>query len=359
MDLSGKRMLLIKLRYIGDTMSILPVVSNLREKVPDLALDVMVHKGTEELLAHQPGIRKVWAYDRYLAKKNIISSIKYHGYLINRLRFEKYDLVIDFSHGDRAAFLAFMTGSPVRITYQNASSLSRFLMNRVVHADPDRMHIVDFQLESLRLVGLDGFDGRLDLQIPGFLQKKIDNLMQDLIPSRESLVVAVHPGARGRLRRWSPVRYAEIARRLNNTYGARIVLLGGPGEGGLLEEVASEMDFSPTVKTTGLGLLELGALLHRCHLFIGNDSAPGHIAASVGCPTISLFGPTFPHMWRPFSPLNRVLFKNVPCCGCRQEHCIRPSDNCMDMIGVEEVWNEVEGLLPIAFQLKDLPALGG
>jgi lipopolysaccharide heptosyltransferase II len=359
MDLSGKKILLIKLRYIGDTLSILPIVSNLKEKVPDIVLDVMVNKGTEEVLAHQSGIRRVLAYDRYKAKKNIISSIKYHINIIKYLRYEKYDLIIDFTHGDRAAFLAFVTGAPVRITYQNASKISHLLMNRVVHADPEGMHIVDFQLESLRLIGLDGFDRQPRLRVPDSLQKKTDQRVKDLISSSESPIVAIHPGARGRLRQWSPVRYAEIARRLKETYQAHVILLGGPGEGELVEDVASHMGFSPLFKTTGLGLLEVGAWLRRCHLFIGNDSAPGHISASVGCPSITLFGPTFPHMWRPVGPENRILFKNVPCCGCRQETCIRPDNSCMDLIGVQEVWRDVEELLPIALQLKDLSVLSG
>ena len=108
----------------------------------------------------------------------------------------------------------------------------------------------------------------------------------------------------------------------------------------------SYLGFQASFKSTDLTLLEMAGLLKRCQLFIGNDSAPGHIAAAVNCPTLTLFGPTFPHMWRPISSMGEVVFKNVPCCGCRQENCIRPEKNCMDMIGVDEVWEKVEELLP-------------
>ena len=59
MNLHGKKILIIKLRYIGDTLSIIPVIENLKGKVPDAILDIMVNRGTEELLTHDPDIRKL------------------------------------------------------------------------------------------------------------------------------------------------------------------------------------------------------------------------------------------------------------------------------------------------------------
>ena len=93
---SGKKLLLVKLSYIGDTVSLLPVVENLREKAPHHTVDVMVNGGSEELLAHHPGIRKVWGYDRRRAKRSILSSVGYHASIISRLRAEHYDIVIDY-----------------------------------------------------------------------------------------------------------------------------------------------------------------------------------------------------------------------------------------------------------------------
>ena len=345
MELAGKKVLIIKLRYIGDTLSMLPVIENLKEKARDVTVDVMVNKGTEEVLLEHPCIRKRWIYDRKIAKRSLISSIQYHQRLIGRLRREKYDFVIDFTHGDRAAFLAFMTGAPNRITYRDASPLSRILMKHIVDLDPSEHHIVDYQLKSLDIFGIDHFRRELNLHVPRDMQRKADRLISESGLDQYPLRVAIHPGARGRLRQWRPERFAAIARRLKNRYQAGIVLIGGPGEADLVEAVESHMEFRAPFKSSDLGLLELAALLSRCQLFIGNDSAPGHIAAGVRCPTLSLFGPTFPHMWKPLSPNGEVVFKNVPCCGCRQERCLRPEENCMDLIRVDDVWERAERLL--------------
>jgi len=292
-----------------------------------------------------PDIRKFWVYDRKHAKKNIISSMSYHKNLIKQLRSEKYDFVIDFTHGDRAAFLSFMTGAPQRITYQNSSTLSHLLMNRFINSNPLKSHVVDYQLESLRFFGMEHFKRKLSLHIPEPVEQTVRDLLSNNTVRQDSLGIVIHPGARGKLRKWRPERFAEIARRIKKSYRAAIFLIGGPRENELVEEVERHMGFPVSFKSTELTLFEMAALLKRCQLFIGNDSAPGHIAAAVNCPNLTLFGPTFPHMWRPLSPVGEVVFKNVTCCGCRQEHCTRAEGNCMDLIGVDEVWEMVRKLL--------------
>ena len=343
--LDGKKILIIKLRYIGDTLSLLPVIENLNQKARNTTVDVMVNKGAEEILAPHPGIRRLWVYDRKAAKRNVLSSMGYHMGLISQMRSERYDAVIDFTHGDRAAFIAFMTGAPHRITYQNASTLSRLLMNRIIHSDPFKHHIVDQQLRSLALFGIDDLDRTLKLHIPQASLKRAEALMAGAKIPDQAMKVVIHPGSRGKLRQWSPERFAEIARRITQSYPAAIILIGGPGENALVEAVEKHMGFRASLRSNRLSLLEMAALLSRCRLFLGNDSAPGHIAAAVGCPSLTLFGPTFPHMWRPLSPVGEVVFKNAPCCGCRQETCLRPGENCMDLISVEEVWDKTKGLL--------------
>ncbi|MBN1103863.1 MAG: glycosyltransferase family 9 protein [Deltaproteobacteria bacterium] len=344
-DIRGKRLLIMKLRYIGDTLSILPVIDNLKAKAPEAIVDVMVNRGTETVLEHHPGIRKVWSYDRKFAKQSILNTVRYHLDLIDRLRSMNYDIVIDFTHGDRAAFLAFATGAPERISYRSSSSLSHILMNRFIHCDPFEYHVVDYQLQALRFLGMDQFKQELTLHIPSEVFSGTDRLLADCGLGPEAFLAAIHPGARGGLRRWPVERYAEIARRLHRNYAASILLLGGPDEGALVDSLERSMGFQADFKSSRLTILEMAAILARCRFFIGNDSAPAHIAAAVGCPGVTLFGPTFPHLWKPLSRRGDVVFKNLPCCGCRQEKCLHPGNSCMDRIDVEEVWGKAQGLL--------------
>ena len=353
--LSRAKLLIVKLAYIGDTISIIPVIENLKAKVPDIALDVMVNRGSEELLEYHPGIRKVYAYDRKTAKKNLRSSLLYHAKLFRALRSERYSTVIDFTLGDRSSFISFMAGAACRISYKNASRLSHLLMNHFIDLDPFEYHIVDYQLHALRVFGLDSFKRNMSIHIPVPIDREIERLFSSSGISQNSLTIAIHPGARKKTRQWNPERFGVIARRLTDEHGARIILIGGPGENELVEKVERQMGSKAHIKSTELSLLEMAALLRRCTLFIGNDTAPGHIAGAVGCATLTLFGPNFPHLWRPLSPMGEVLFKNLPCCGCRHEEelCIHPGNTCMDLITVEEVWEKASTMLS---RLQDVNA---
>ncbi len=344
-QLHGKRGLIVKLRYIGDTLSILPVVDNIKERIPELEIDVMVNKGTESILSHHPGIRRIWAYDRARAKKNIVESISYQARLIRELRAQKYDFVIDFTLGDRASFICFLTGAPHRISYSHSSTLSKILMNRIIECDPFQHHIVDLQLMSISLLGVNSFVRELRIPLPDSLSDFEGDIFPHKLEDDGCINIAIHPGARGELRRWKPENFGQIAKMVMEKYDTRIFLFGGPGEQVLIDEVEFHMGENAFFKSSDLNLMELAMVLKKCHLFIGNDSAPGHIAAGVGCYTITLFGPTFPHMWKPLSPKSEVIFKNPPCCGCRQIECIRPDNNCMDMISVEEVWEIVNKII--------------
>jgi len=338
MNVDGKRVLIVKLRYIGDTLSILPVVENLKRLSPDTMVDVLVNQGTEEVVEHHPCISQTWTYDYALAKKLNYNSIVYQLKLINNLRSRRYNVVIDYTHGDRAAFICYLTGAPVRITHNHSSRLSKKLMNRFVDSDPTANHIVDHQLASLKVLGLEGFHRTLKLYVPESVRDGVDRRVRNAGLSTERAWVVLHPGARGDLRRWRSERFGEIARRLQKSAKVSVLLLGGPGEEKLLENVKVRMERPPDLCSADMDLLETGELLRRSTLFIGNDSAPAHLAAAAGCPTLTLFGPTFPHMWMPLSPFGEVVFKGVPCCGCRQEICLRPQNSCMDLIEVDEVW---------------------
>ena len=344
-DLRGKKVLILKLRYIGDTLSIVPVAANLARKVPGIEVDVLVNRGTEQLLSADPHIHRLWAYDRKQAKRSAAAALAYHWRFFKQLRPQHYDVILDFTHGDRAAFISFAIGAPLRVTYRDASRLSRTLMNRIVDADPRNMHIVDYQLQALKLFGLHDFDRRPHIVIPPAVTQRVDRLLAQNGLGASTPPVAIHPGARNRLRRWQPERFAQIARRLRQNYGAALLLLGGPDEGELVDRVRTHMGFAPAFQSCSLNLLETAAILRRCRLFIGNDSAPAHIAAAVDCPGLTLFGPTWPHMWRPLHPAGRVVWKDVPCRACRQEVCIRPRNSCMHLISVKEVWRKVQQMM--------------
>jgi len=340
--LSRQKILIVKLQYVGDTMSVVPVVAALKRHAPALTVDVLIYKENAELIAYHRDIHKVWVYDREEAKRSAVSAIAYHVPLIWKLRSEKYDIVIALTQGDRAFFLSLASGAPLRLTFPINSIVTR-MMNAFAEKEPVRKHFVEEDLEILSYFGIDDRRVQLLIPMPEDVRAKIRSRLAP-VTTPGGAIVAIHPGARKKMRQWKPERFAQIARRLYDAYGTSIVLLAGAGEKDLLDAIERQMGFPAVLKSCHLSLLDMAAVFSECRLFIGNDSGPGHIAAAVGCPTLSLFGPNFPTICRPYIASGEVIFKNLDCCGCRQEEhlCVRPNSTCMDLIEVDEVWSNVK-----------------
>jgi heptosyltransferase-2 len=347
MKLKDQKVLIIKLLYVGDTLGVIPVATNLKQESPLVTIDVLVNYGTDQLLAYHPAIRKIWPYNHQAAKGGIRSSLLYHLGFVRQLRSERYDIVIALSGNDRSYFLSFVTGASVRITHRTSHRLSKLLMNRFIFTEASQFHFLDYDLEHLRVFGIERTTKDTRIYIPSSVRSEMDRHLSEASITPHFPLVAIHPGARRTMRQWRPERFGVIARRLREKYNASIILIGGPEEDHLVRKIEEHMGFPASFKSDSLSLLEMAALFARCHVFIGNDSGPGHIAAAMNCPTLTLFGPNYPHICRPFGSRSEVIFKSLPCCGCRHEekYCIRPQNTCMDLIEVNEVWEKLQALL--------------
>lgn len=125
-------------------------------------------------------------------------------------------------------------------------------------------------------------------------------------PASTGPVVGIHPGAGKRKNRWPVSGFAYVASTLRREFDARILLVGGPADQEVLDSMLEVLDFCP-VLLTGETLDRVAAVMKRLSLFICNDTGVLHVAASVGCPTLSLFGPTDPRRWAPLSECVKTL----------------------------------------------------
>ncbi len=180
--------------------------------------------------------------------------------------------------------------------------LSEIVRGRAIVFDPRPKrdsHITDHLLAPLHRISVPVSDpiprirlneAELD-QSRGILQKQ-------RLPSP---VVAIHPGSGGREKCWPQPSFLKLARELR-ALGAGVFVLCGPVEQYMVDTLRVHV---PSLIPGDLR--DLAGLLHGADLFIGNDSGPGHIAAAVGTPTLTLFGPTDAETWAPRNPLARVL----------------------------------------------------
>lgn len=142
-------------------------------------------------------------------------------------------------------------------------------------------------------------------------------LIAEGIPPRQRLI-SLHPGGEGfrGMKRWEAARFAALGDRLARRYDARIVVVGGRDELPLAREVAQAMTTPALIVNGRVSLGESIALLERSDLFVGNDSAPLHMAASLGIPTVGIYGPTSLVNYQPLGPYVEVARSNLVCSPC-------------------------------------------
>ena len=166
-------------------------------------------------------------------------------------------------------------------------------------------------------------------------------------------VVGFFPGSNAPARRWPVDRFATLATAVE-ARGARVVVMGGPGEVALTARGAGAAPGALDVGGhTDLG--DLAALLSLCDLVITNDTGPMHLAGAVGAPTVSLWGPSDPdEVCQLGAPDIRVTGAPLPCKPCRRNHCARRGtgsvladahEECMRSIEVEAALAAVESAL--------------
>jgi ADP-heptose:LPS heptosyltransferase len=159
--------------------------------------------------------------------------------------------------------------------------------------------------------------------------------------------VVVHPGASVSARAWAPERHAALVDALASG-GRRVVVTGEPGEKDLTARVAGP----PRPGVLGLGggtdLSGLAEVIAGAEAIIVGNTGPAHLAAAVGTPVVSLFAPTVPAVrWRPWRIPHELLYRDVPCAGCRARVCPIEGHPCLGGISVEEVLDALNRLAPI------------
>jgi len=165
-----------------------------------------------------------------------------------------------------------------------------------------------------------------------------------LDPSR--LLVGVHPGAGLPTKRWRAEKFSRLIDRVASELPARVLLVGGPDDRPVADAVLAGLR-GP--RTAGRVVDLCGKLPHlrafmsvakACHLFVGNDSGPGHIAAALGVPVICVFsGTNDPAEWGPRGAAVLVMRKRIECEGCGLATCDHHS--CMAQLDVEAVYQAV------------------
>jgi heptosyltransferase-3 len=344
------RVLVIKLRNLGDVLLASPVVSALKSQVPHIEVDALVYADTADMLRDHPDLAGLHVVDRGWKRLGVLERLKREAQLIVRLRQRRYDLIVHLTEHVRGIWLARL----LRPRFSVAPDLRshRYYRNSFTHRYPiiggNRRHTVEINLDALRRLGI--YPGKTQRRLVLAFDSSADTVAAQAL-SRFQLAdrsfVLIHPGSRWLFKCWPPDRVAALCDALV-AGGMPVALVCGPDavEKQLLSEVTNRLKTAlPTFPGT-LSLKELAALIARARLYVGMDSAPMHIAAAMGTPTVALFGPSGDIEWGPWQVPHRIVTSSHPCRPCGRDGCGGGKrSECMEEIAPAEVLDAVRSLL--------------
>jgi heptosyltransferase-3 len=339
----AKKILVINLRYIGDTIWMYPFIRNLKRNFPNAEITAMVNEGGEIFLKLLPEVFEVIAVRRKEIKGRfgIIKFVR----LLLEIRRKKFDTVFILSNSDRPTIIGFASGAKIRIGFESDNWWRGFLLTNRFRWDIDKNpHMIEYHLQTLTDAGLKIYDRRLTIDLPESEIKKIIEKFS-ILKTRDKKSVLVHPGARKKLRQWGVEKFSEVINSVGDRY--RIFLIGGPNEDNIIQDILNKLKNPPDIVSTNLNLLEFAALCKFSDLFIGNDSAPIHIAAATGLFVIGIYGPNISKHCGPWTD-KKVLFdiSTVPCRPCRQDKCIYPEKQaCLNITTPKMVIDKIDEIV--------------
>jgi heptosyltransferase-1 len=349
------KILLIRLRLIGDVVFTTPIPRALKQAFPDSHLTYLVEPPAVAVIKGNPHLDEVIVARRPRGLARVVTDLKLAG----RLRRGGYDLVLDLHGGPRSAWLAFATGAPERIGYVIAGRTWMYTKAVPRPRELRRRHSVVNQWDLLEAIdgwpssAPDAARDSVEMAPDAAAVARIDARLgrAGVTPAHE-LIVA-HVSAGNPFRRWpEPAFAALVAGLAAASPERRIILSSGPSDRQAASRIAAaaRQALGPAadriVDFGEFDLAELRALVERSRLFVGGDTGPLHIAATTATPIVGIYGPTEAIRsapWRdPRFPTESVEVSGLPCRPCDQRVCEPGDFRCLTTLKPEEVLSAAE-----------------
>ncbi len=347
------RILIIRPDHLGDVLFTTPALRALRRRRPQAHITALVGPWAARILLGNPDVDEVLTcpfpgFTRQ-PKEGVFAPYRLLDDYAKKLRPHRFDvaLILRPDHW-WGALLAFRAAIPQRLG--TACPETAPFLTLALPPSPDRHEVV----RNLDLVArlADGPSPEDDLSLAFYPNPTDQAEAHRLLGHAPGPWVAIHPGAGAPIKRWRPEAWAQIGDALAREAGAQIVLTGSNSEMALCQAVAAHMHSTPLILAGQTDLGVLAAVYAHCHLVLGPDSGPLHLAVAMGVPTIHLYGPADPARFGPWGDpsRHRVVTLGIGCSPCR--HLDWPEAEleehpCVWAIPVERVLAEAREVLQI------------
>lgn len=322
--------LIVSFSHIGDVVLSTAVIPPLQKHFPNAKISILVGPKASDILWGDVRFNKIIIYDNKGQHGDLKGLIK----LVNELKKMNFDLVINLRDTLWARFIG-------------KKNLNMPLLRRFSSSYKDS-HAVDRYLDILQSKGIDTSNGFPEIILLDYEKQQVSDFLARNNINPNDTIIGIHPGGSWKYKLWPVKRFAELGDFLSFEFGAKILIFAGPDEIDLQRQMAELMQ-ARSIVIQDVSLRQLSALIQRCHLYIGNDTGPMHIASAMGTRVISLFGSTNANRSGPYGNGHVVISTKLDCSPCHPgKHpggCKLGSCRAMESIPYNQVANIIGKIL--------------
>jgi heptosyltransferase-2 len=337
--------------WVGDVVLATPTLRALRRQFPAAQITAIARSYLLPLLNGSDLVTRSLAWEHHGP-----GWLRRTWQLASELRRERLSAVLVLRNSGFAAAIARASGARQVVGYARRASrlfLTTALSPPIASGRYVPISAVDYYLKLAETLGCDTSSPRLELATTDTDEAAADAIWDRLgLPDPRDVVLLNAGGAYGSAKHWPPEHSIELARRIADEMGLSVVVLCGPGER-VAAAALAEAAGHPRVQSLADEDVRFGptkALLRRARLLVTTDSGPRHIAAAVGTPTITLFGPIDPRWSENYQPGAVQLRLPLACSPCGRRTCPLSHHECMRGLTPEFVLRAVERLLSAKHQ---------
>lgn len=336
-----RRVLVVRLRSIGDTVLATPALYALRRFLPAARIDVLLEDWVAPVLDGFEEVDNVITIERGSAASRARRA--------RMLRAARYDVGYNLHGGTTATLLLRASGAKHRVGYANYQ-YSRLYNHTAPPANTlwgrDKTHSVEQQLALLGWTGVPVSDlPATRLAVTEDAASRVTAKLRAAHLDQSKPFALVHPAAAFETKRWATEKFARITEQLA-ARGLQSIAVAAPNETQVVADLVGNSS-ARIIAFTDLSLPEVTALAARSRLFVGNDSGIAHIAAAVRTPSVIIFGSSNIAHWRPWTnaPAEAVR-EEMPCQPCPGYTCAEfDAPECIRRVPVERVMAAIARVL--------------
>ncbi|MCD6569583.1 MAG: glycosyltransferase family 9 protein [Deltaproteobacteria bacterium] len=298
--LKKQNILIIRLDKIGDCILTIPFLRELKRNYPDTSITLLVNPKSYNLFQNCPHIDRLITYEdntsgRLWRSRRLINALIFS---YKNIKPHKYQIAINprWDIDDHyATHLAYFSGAPIRIGYSETVTPSKQEYNKdydklltTILYDKTPKHEIERNLKIIEAIHGTITNDQLELYITQEEQDRADMLLAASNFSHSQLTIAIFPNAGSKNREWSISNYIKLSNWLISEYRAQIVIIGGRKDNEHDQIIRQNIQNNIAFLSGTTTLNETAAILQKCHMYIGSDSGPMHLAAAMGTPVIEI-----------------------------------------------------------------------